>query len=629
MRVLIAIGCNNYDHAETLRGAEDDAQRVFDILLRPEVGQYDPSRSALLLSPSYEQVRQCLQSALFNGPKIDTFTFFFAGHGGVSAGSFYMWVRDSSPQAQSMSALSLADLFRSLNEASPVQSNLMIDACESGGLIADLGVLLKPNLLGDAGTPALTLVATSAQNQSSLETEAGGFGTNAILDCIEGRDFVQDSSSVLDLVEIGKRISTRLKDTGQNPVVWGLNLHGAPSFCRNPKYGSDPSAPLRDFIQNWPAESNQSIDQNYESLWAAYSSVSGSWDVDEFLQVVRSVLAPCTANPDILTGHVERLAATFLLKAALSADPFRTPQVAGCLAVCLLPYVQHPKVEASAARLLEQMVDELQKANALLIEDLSNNKYALLSNKGGGLPDLYQLPLRIAKVLGWAGAGILISKSPEHLTKANEQFSVILRLVLDHYSGSVVALSDAQAPFWNIALISAKKLNMQEEAEQLAGLIFNSFTACKGKIARWDIPQDRTLEYLLARSANDFSGCLDLVERPVETLTVLLKVSTTLDLEEVFDDSLWKLDGLAFSAYLPSDYFQFGAPMMEGGQSLVWSVGHDVFHAADLHSSWPVSSSPPETPIVASLAVIASLLLPDRAAWFLLEEKDSESPLVS
>ena len=234
MRVLLAIGCNQYENAKQLNGAEADAQRIFSVLIRPEVGQYDVARSTLLLSPSLHEVRQCLHAALFTDPQPETFTFFFAGHGGVSAGSYYMWLRDTRPKGQSISALSLADLFRSINEALPRQNNIIIDACESGGLIEDLTVLLKHEILGNAGTPTFTLVATSAQDQTSGETQEGGVGTNAILDCIEGRDFIQDSTSTLDLVEIGRKVSTRLRDSGQNPVVWGLNLYGPPRFCRNP-----------------------------------------------------------------------------------------------------------------------------------------------------------------------------------------------------------------------------------------------------------------------------------------------------------------------------------------------------------------------------------------------------------
>ena len=203
MRRLLSIGCNAYENLSSLTGAEADARRMFDTLLRPDIGGYDTERSCLLLSPSIAELRQAIAEILFESSPIDTFTFFFAGHGGVRAGSFYMCVRDSRSDALSVSAQSLSDIFRSIGEAAPAQSNLIIDACESGGLIADLGVLLKRDVIGDAGTPGITLVATSAQDQGAGETAAGGIGTNSILDCIEGRDFINDSAVMLDLIDIG------------------------------------------------------------------------------------------------------------------------------------------------------------------------------------------------------------------------------------------------------------------------------------------------------------------------------------------------------------------------------------------------------------------------------------------
>ena len=105
MRVLFVIGCNFYEHAGQLEGAERDAQRIFDALIRPDVGEYDVIRSRLLLSPSYDAVRQALKDVLFADPQPQTFTLFFAGHGSVSAGAFYMWLKDSSPNGLSVSAI--------------------------------------------------------------------------------------------------------------------------------------------------------------------------------------------------------------------------------------------------------------------------------------------------------------------------------------------------------------------------------------------------------------------------------------------------------------------------------------------------------------------------------------------
>jgi len=622
MKVLLAVGCNHFDHATQLTGAEKDAERIFNALINPDIGQYDPKLSRLVLSPTLEQMRENIKLVLFNSGSIGTFTFFFAGHGGVSAGSFYMWVRDSRPNAQSMTALSLADMFRSLNESSPRQSNIIIDACESGGLITDLGVLLKPDLLGDVGTPALTLVATSSQNQPAGETINGGLGTNAILDCMEGRSFVQDSTPVLDLVEIGRHISTRLKEQNQNPIVWGLNLYGPPSFCLNPKFNKDPAAPLRDVIQTWPTDSDKIVKENYSALWSAYTSLSDNWVIDDFLRIVRTILTPTIHAPRILANQASRIAATFSLKALNSRDPFRLPQVAACIATCLLPYIESRPVAEVVEALMEQCRAGLAVANKQLITNLLVSKYALLSDGDGGFFDLYQLPIKISRVLGWASVAIELCSTPEQKGHAREQFEFLLRFIVDNLGTSIIAISDAQAPFWAVALSTAVSIGLEEEAELLASHIFHSLIVCNGQVSHWDIAPDQVLRYLLARSKNDFSKCADLVERPIETLTVILKAGNLLNLNEIFDESLWKIDGLGLSAYFPVNYLEFGAPTMESGNYCFWEIGHDIFRILDLQENWPSAESKPQNLLIEKTVLCASLLLQDRVPWFVFDAPD-------
>lgn len=619
MRVLLAIGCDLYNHAGKLDGAERDAQRMFGALIQPQVGDYDPGRSRLLLSPSYDEVRQVLRDALFTDPQPDTFTLFFAGHGSVSAGAFYMWLRDSNPKGLSASALSLADVFRSLNEAAPGQSNIIIDACESGGLIEDLGVLLKPSLLGNAHSPGLTLVATAAQDQGAGDTPAGGTGTIAILDCIEGRDFVQDHKANLDLIEIGMKVSQRLRRSGQNPVVWGLNLFGSRGFCKNPKFGTDPASSLRHALHTWPAGSDEVIKRNYDELWTAYSAVGEVWDPRKFSSLVRAMLLPSASDPEVMASLAERLAITFLQRATQARDPFRSVEIASTLAVALLPALGHQLVADTAERLVDDVALSLVSATAALVKDLESDKYALLSDRSGVLSELHELPVRVTKVLGWSAAATSISRNATLRAEAEALYGRLTRLILAHYSGSVASFSDAQAAGCCVALSTCTRLGLRDEGEQLAGLLFNSLIQCEGKVARGNLPRDRALDYLVARCQNDYSDSMDLVARPVDLLTVLLKAAVQLGLEDVFDESLWKIDGLAFSAYLPADYVKFGDRLMEGGENLVWSIGYDVFKTADFVASWPAPKTSPQTPLVASLAIAASLLYPDRQAWFLLE----------
>ncbi|MBA5983710.1 hypothetical protein HT737_30340 [Pseudomonas sp. MD195_PC81_125] len=251
------------------------------------------------------------------------------------------------------------------------------------------------------------------------------------------------------------------------------------------------------------------------------------------------------------------------------------------------------------------------------MSSLEQNKYCLLPREGGGFVELYQLPLRLSKILGWAGVAFLCA--PEsHKTKAGQQFADILNKILELYSGSVIALSDAQASHWEVSLAVAKALNLNEQAEQLIGLLFNSIISCEGKLARYDISPDKALSYLLSRECNNFKNNYTLVEKPIETLSVLLRAAKVFELEDILNEDFWQIDGLSFSCYRPDSYINYSSIVMEGGTNEAWQIGFDVFRVEDFIKSWTLSYELSGS-IVYKLSVIGSLLLEDRVPWFCID----------
>ena len=86
-RALLAIGCDAYAELNPLTGAEADAAAIFELLIQPQIGDYDANRSRLLRSPTLQEVRLALTDMLFGDQPLDTVTVMFAGHGAVSGGS--------------------------------------------------------------------------------------------------------------------------------------------------------------------------------------------------------------------------------------------------------------------------------------------------------------------------------------------------------------------------------------------------------------------------------------------------------------------------------------------------------------------------------------------------------------
>lgn len=622
MRALLCIGCDSYDYVNPVAGAELDARRMYDVLLQPDRGGYDTIRSRLVLSPTLEQVRRAIQEVLFvDGQKVDTFTFFFAGHGAVHGSSFYMALRETRLDALSMTAFSLAELLRILNDASPAQTNIVIDACESGGVIKDLGTLLKAEGLGNADSSGLSLVATSAMDQESVGTVNGGFGTNAILDCIEGRTFVNDRSPFLDLVEIGRRVSEIHEWPDQDPVVHGINLIDTPRFCRNPKFNADPSTPFRDVIRDWPAPSGEISKDLYEALWRSYSSLNRSFRSDRFVEEMSVSFAKLADEPENLARVAARLVEPMSQRARESRDVFQPARTCAGLAVALLPFSNEEPIQEVAIDLSRLLIQELIAAGKQLVADLKADKYALLGGSGGPA-DLFFLPIRISSVLGWMGAvRLAVNPSDEICAEVDLIIDELLEAIEGTYANSILAICDSQAASWCCLFGALLLMERQETAERLAGRVFHSIVQYGGKLARFDISSEKVLTFLLAREQKSYEKIVDLIERPIETLTVLLLLADRLNLKDVWDPSLWRLDGLALSAFLPKSYKEYSQSRIDDGRNLVWTVGFDVFTAQDFLKAWPNDSPVPENEITKLLSVFAALLFSDRVPWFTISAK--------
>ena len=627
MRLLLAVGCNTYENVSPLGGAERDAEQIFSCLLRAEIGDYDAVRSVLLLSPTLQRLREAIADVLFAMGPLDTFTFYFAGHGVVAAGSFYMVVRDSRPSALSVTAFSLADLFRSLNEAAPRQSNIIIDACESAGLIEDLDALVKPSLMGRAGTPQISLLATAAMDQGAMEDATGGFGTLALLKCIKGERTLHTSGPTLGLSEIAVDVAQQLAGRGQQPAVWGLNISGPPRFCKNPRFNSDPSLPLQDVVRMWPSSLESSVVGHYDDLWKQCEAAEKAWDPGAFLQVATVVYGAFEREPSLLPDFVLRWHDALVERSAKSEDRFRTAEVRAALVVSLLSHQEwHPSIVALAQQLANLTGQSLLSAGAELVDALQVDRFALLAKRSGGVFDLFQLPIRVAQCVGWMAVAIDLQTEPRATAEARVQLAKVTAHLIEHYPRAITAMCDRQAPFWAAAFGGMLSSGLTAQCRHFIEALMRSVIEVRGALARWDLDGDQAFEYVVARASGQLERVPQFVEFPSETLTVLLKASEVMRLSETLDPKLWRLDGVSCCAYLTDDFRQFGRSTMLGGSNLVWTVGDEVCRLEEFTKTWPSHAEVKPSANLRSGALLASLVLPDRVAWFVFPDGPASGP---
>lgn len=617
-RILIAAGCDRYTHLRPLAGAEEDARQIFNTLLPAEIGDYDAAGSALLLSPTTSQLRDQLRTSLFGEP-IDTLTFFFAGHGAVKSGSMYLAAADARGEALSATAFSLGELFRMIAEARPAQTYIIIDACEAGGLIEDLSALLKSEMIGKAGTPGVTLLATAAADQVALEGRAGGVGTAALIECVRGQLYIQDTAPALDLVEIGRAVSVAVSEAGgQIPVVWGLNLYGPPSFCKNP-HANTGDRPLRSLLIDWPdAGTTDHLQVSLARLWEPYVTVGTRWNPRTFLNAIDEVLRGVEEQPHLLITLCDRVAEAFAIPASNSVDRFREIEVRAACIVSLLRYIGNDGVEARLFDWVQLLCDRIETATVNVVDAIDDDRFALLVPQGG-LSELYQLPIRLSKLIGWAAFAIQVRRVTGHDAQTSQSvFRNLLDRLLEHYSLSLVSISDVQAPYLLVGLLAAHEIESTDKAEQLFGHYFSSFLACSGHLAYIDQEPEKVVEYLLFRDRGALASRPDLCAQPTEVGAVLLRTADALGLCDVVDPHLAELDYVSINAFLPDRFDRFADERIEGGVNATFMIGRDIWTVGDLMKDWPHSASP-RGGIEPLGAFLASLLLPDRTPWFLID----------
>ena len=290
---------------------------MFVALTDPEKGEYDKDASALLLDPSRQALSSAVADVAYDGT-IDTFTFYFAGHGGVSNGAFALCCSDTDCDRFIATALPMTEIFQILNDAQPRHSYIIIDACQAAGMVADIGNLLRPSQQGMAHSASVSIFASCAADRHAEESGEGGVGTRHVLDCIEGRTDCRVAKEHLSLDDIGSVVSDEFGD--QSPSVWSFNCSGASKFVKNPRASSD-----RQKFSSLPEFGSSVLSKikltNSEQLWRLYVDASEEIEVRELQEQLQNVIRDLDDSRD-QAGLIVGLSESFSSRGALSDDSF-------------------------------------------------------------------------------------------------------------------------------------------------------------------------------------------------------------------------------------------------------------------------------------------------------------------
>lgn len=621
--ILLSIGCNRYDHIGNLTSAELDAAGIFEALTVGPAALYSRDVSRLLLSPEKADIETALRSLLQNHKDLDTFALFFAGHGGMSDGSLYLCPRGTYLDALSVSAINIVEILRAVTELRPRQAYIVIDACESGGVAFDLTAVLRQDISRKSPGFSLSVLSAAQPDQSAGETSAGGHLTSRLLEVLKGDVRLNENEPFLGLGDIVKAMRLPVSKGEQEPNLWSLNITGADAFCRNPNYSSTskaetPFGVLRFGPRRTPLSDDLAID-----LWRSFLSPSAAT-----LRGLPSLFARVVQEQrgtEGLLSSTYALTNSFAETFASHHDSFARTLVHAAMVRALMPHHAQPEGLKALEAQLELIKHSALAAVGELDEAMERENYHLVAP--GALPDLYHLPRRISSILGWIGYLLLVLS--ENAQAEREALKNVTHRILADYGQTIVAVCDDQAAPLLLFLAQCKVRGWIEEGEEVVGRLYFDFNRHHGRVLIEDPPVSDILDYLILRHENPWEAEADFLQNPSELFSVILVCAALFDLDDAIDTSLIQIDRSNFSFYVPSSYEEFWHECMESGEALIFQLGHalkpgyGVWTISDMHRVWrhhiepcvEVASAGCSVPLLHAAAV-ASLLAPDRVAWF-------------
>lgn len=629
-KVLLCIGCDDYQSLNKLSGAERDALSIHTALSTGPLSNINPADAYLLDSPARHQLDATLLDIQDRYDEIESFTLFFAGHGGEANDSYFLCLSDTRAERLSTTGFALSRLFEYFNELKAAHCNVIIDACNAGGMVSNLGILLKPEVIGKAKTFGVSFFVSSAADQYAGETSSGGYGTLALLKVLAGEIDTGSRASMLDLVDISRPAAQYVAEQtqgGQMPSVWGVNLYGHMPLFANPHATDNPTSSLLGLTGISPtSQAGQAISSQSAELYALMFAPEHELTPEKLFPVLTKFVDRLADIPNSVGAFIGGIWQSLEKSTGRHANSFsRVELSATCIALLLGTSHKDSTSRECIAGLAHEIVGEVEHLLRDIVQGLQENPSSLCRH---GIPDLFYLPQRISRILGWAGAAVHLARelgiSDAPLRQELEQLSVFL---MEHYASVCAGMSEDEAPYWASFLTAIKTDDLNGLGELVVSTLISALVEHEGRLARPLLPAKDGCAYLKARADKDSAALKPFCNSPSETLALVFLISERHSLEEELDYNLVSLDHVHLNIFIPQSHLEFSQLFVPNGINHVFQIGHKVWTVADVAERWKTACIPQmenDTSLRHAAtrigALCASLIFPDRVPWFLLSD---------
>jgi hypothetical protein len=365
------------------------------------------------------------------------------------------------------------------------------------------------------------------------------------------------------------------------------------------------------------------VQEYSEGLWYHYQSLTGEPSYGDLGDLLRAVCEDIEEDGASALPFVRGMATSFRARAWSSPDLLAESDVLACCAIALLPFQKADAARALARELVAERRSVDDRIRTALAESVASDRYALLS-PSAPLGDFYFLPFRISRTLGWLASTILLNDLLGAEDGAEEDVRRTIDLVVEAYKGSLVALSDEQAPHVYLFAKACQIRGWEDLGRRTLRPYFDSLESVGGSVARPGLEPAEAFRYVMQRAAGQLGQDLKILAGPSQFIPGLMLAGATFGFDDEWNRLLPAFDGRYLDLYRPDDYGEFGAKSIQNGTNFNPRVGHDFWTLSDLvgqvketHCPAMAGNATLHAAEARGLCVLAAYLLPDRMPYFL------------
>jgi hypothetical protein len=237
-RRAIVIGINEYkdiNNIPKLKGAENDANEVYERLKNPNIGNFEIQIDHHLIGQyaTCERIRKAISDVLWKTFSTDVVLFYFSGHGFVDGyGNGYIAPYDMIKDEPLVYGIKMQELNDIISTAIDKKSVIAIlDCCYSG--IATKGVddkKIEDNLtvsgegriiLASSGKDVLSREILDYKHKDEDTPHAHGIFTSYLIDGLDGK--AADDDGIINIDNLEKYVESRMLAMGREKPKFSVN----------------------------------------------------------------------------------------------------------------------------------------------------------------------------------------------------------------------------------------------------------------------------------------------------------------------------------------------------------------------------------------------------------------------